>query len=75
MRPDGTADPNGIREFVVGSGGSASLYDFGPAQPNSEVRFKGWGVLKLTLSPASYGWEFLGLEGSTFTDRGQGSCH
>jgi acid phosphatase type 7 len=75
MRPDGTADPNGIREFVVGSGGSASLYDFGPAQPNSEVRFKGWGVLKLTLGPASYGWEFLGIEGSTFTDRGQGSCH
>ncbi len=75
MRPDGTADPRGIREFVVGSGGSASLYDFGPAQPNSEVRFKGWGVLKLTLGAASYGWEFLGIEGSTFTDRGQGSCH
>jgi PKD repeat protein len=75
MRPNGTSDPNGIREFVVGSGGSPSLYDFGPAQPNSEVRFKGWGVLKLTLSSTSYTWEFLPVPGSSFADTGTNECH
>jgi hypothetical protein len=33
------------------------------------------GVLKLTLSVGSYRWEFVHIEGQTFTDSGSGSCH
>jgi hypothetical protein len=33
------------------------------------------GVLKLDLSAGSYSWEFVHIEGQTFTDAGNGSCH
>jgi PKD repeat protein len=75
QRPDQSRDDaNGIRYFVAGSGG-AGLYDFPRSEPNSEVRFKGFGVLKLTLGATGYGWEFLPIEGSSFTDAGTGECH
>ncbi len=74
--PDGTASPEGIRQFVVGTGGSHSLYDFiTPPKPNSEVRYQGFGVLKLTLGATGYSWEFLPVQGSTFTDTGTATCH
>jgi hypothetical protein len=74
QRPDGTADGvAGMRYFVAGTGG-AGLYDFATAQPNSEVRYKGHGVLKLTLGAGRYGWQFLPVEGSSFTDSGSGEC-
>jgi hypothetical protein len=73
---DGNPDPvNGIREFVVGTGG-ASLRDFGDIQPNSEVRNSDTlGVLKLTLRSTSYDWEFVPEAGQTFTDSGSTDCH
>ena len=75
QRPDGTRDDSaGIREFVVGTGG-AWLYGFAKTKPNSEVRYQGYGVLKLTLSATSYTWEFVPVAGSSFTDSGTGSCH
>ncbi|MBK9711673.1 MAG: DNRLRE domain-containing protein [Kouleothrix sp.] len=70
----GIADPNGIREFVVGTGGNL-LYPFGTPKPNSEVRFSdSYGVLKLTLHATSYDWEFVPEVGQTFTDTGSESC-
>jgi acid phosphatase type 7 len=74
--PEGKADPaNGIREIVVGTGGrSHDLLGF--ATPNSEVReWDTFGVLKLTLSPDKYTWEFIPEEGKTFHDAGSGICH
>jgi hypothetical protein len=73
--PAGIADPGrGIREFVVGTGG-AGLYTFGTPEPNSEVREGNThGVLKLTLHPTSYDWEFVPIAGQTFTDSGSASC-
>ena len=74
--PDGTASADGIRQFVVGTGGFHSLYDFiTPPAPNSEVRYKGFGVLKLTLGVTGYSWEFLPVQGSSFSDTGTGVCH
>jgi hypothetical protein len=32
-------------------------------------------VLKLTLHPDGYDWEFLPEAGKTFTDKGTGTCH
>ena len=71
----GNADPlNGIRQFVVGTGG-ASLSPFETIQPNSEVRNSDThGVLKLTLNATSYDWEFVPIAGQTFTDAGSASC-
>jgi acid phosphatase type 7 len=74
--PEGRADPaNGIREIVVGTGGrSHDLLGF--ATPNSEVReWDTYGVLKLTLSPGKYSWEFIPEEGKSFHDAGSGACH
>jgi len=73
--PQGKADPErGIREFVVGTGG-AHLRGFEEIRPNSEVRNSNtWGVLKLTLHPASYDWEFVPVAGKSFRDSGSAAC-
>jgi hypothetical protein len=73
---DGRADlANGIREFVVGTGGHDLLYGFGPPKPNSELRATGsWGVLELTLRSGSYDWRFVSAAGAAFTDVGSQAC-
>jgi hypothetical protein len=73
--PSGVADPaQGIREFVVGTGGK-SLNTFKTLRANSEVRNAStYGVLKLTLHPSSYDWEFVPVAGQTFRDIGSDSC-
>ncbi|MGC1614007.1 MAG: metallophosphoesterase [Candidatus Acidiferrum sp.] len=75
QNPDGHADPvNGIREIVVGTGGR-SHDPLGFALANSEVRNTDtFGVLKLTLTPGHYTWEFIPEEGKMFTDSGSGDC-
>jgi len=43
---------------------------------NSEVRNTDtFGVIKVTLMPHAYKWEFIPVEGQTFTDSGSGVCH
>jgi chitodextrinase len=74
QNPSGAPDPKGIREFVVGTGGS-SHYNFASPVSNSEVRDNtSFGVLKLTLHPGSYDWQFVPIAGASFTDSGSGSC-
>ncbi len=74
--PDGSADSlHGIREIVAGVGGR-SFDALVEPKPNSEVRSDdAFGVLKLTLHPDAYDWEFLPVPGRTFTDSGKGTCH
>jgi acid phosphatase type 7 len=68
-------DARGVREFVVGTGG-AFHYAFGRPTANSEVRNGDtYGVLKLTLRPGAYEWQFVPVEGGGFTDFGRGTCH
>jgi hypothetical protein len=75
MDGDGQPDPQGLREIVVGSGGR-SLYGFDAPLPTTDVRDNtSYGVLKLTLYDAGYDWEFIPAAGSTFTDKGSGTCH
>jgi hypothetical protein len=69
------ADPNGIREFVVGTGGENHL-PFENQAANSEVfNSETFGVLKLTLHSSSYDWQFVPEAGQTFTDSGTSTCH
>lgn len=71
---DGRAEPNGIRQFVAGTGG-AKFYEFGPTRANSEARNAAdHGVLKLTLHALSYDWEFVPVAGGKFRDGGSGKC-
>jgi len=74
--PTGAADAtNGIREFVVGTGGESHYTGMSPIA-NSQV-FNGstFGVLKLTLSAGTYSWQFIPVSGQSFTDSGSGTCH
>jgi hypothetical protein len=75
LDPDGLPDPGrGIRQFVVGTGGS-SLTSPASAAPNSQIsNYTAHGVLKFTLHPTSYDWEFIPIAGQTFTDAGSASC-
>lgn len=74
LNADGTADPNGMLDIVVGTGG-AGLYDYPTFSSLIEVHGSAThGVLRLDLRPGSYGWEFLPLAGSTFSDSGSADC-
>ena len=75
QQPTGAANPSrGLREFIVGTGGGA-LSTFGTIRPNSEVRNSNtFGVLKLTLYPTRYDWQFVPIAGQTFTDTGSAPC-
>jgi hypothetical protein len=73
--PAAVADPNGIREFVVGTGGASHRTD-GTIRANSQVRNDNtYGVLKLTLHAHSYDWQFVPVAGGTFTDSGTQATH
>ena len=73
--PDQRPDPEGIRQFIVGTGGR-SFSTFNTIQPNSEVRQNNtFGILTMTLHPTSYDWRFVSEAGRTFTDSGSHPCH
>lgn len=74
MNASGTADPGGVRSFVVGTGG-ANHTPFVEAAPNSEAKdARTYGYLRLTLGEARYDWQFVPV-GGTFTDSGSAPCH
>jgi hypothetical protein len=75
MGADGTADTNGIRQIVVGTGGD-DFQSFDTVAANSLARNTStFGVLRLTLRDSGYDWRFDPIPGSTFTDSGSGTCH
>ena len=76
QNPSGQLDnARGIRQFVVGSGG-AFWTSVSTPKPNSQVRQNNtYGVLKLTLRPTSYDWQFVSESNKPFTDSGTGQCH
>ncbi len=71
---NGSANPNGVREFVAGMGGY-SHYSMGVQLPNSQL-YNGdtYGVIQFTLHPHSYDWQFIPEAGKTFTDSGSSQC-
>jgi hypothetical protein len=73
--PNGNADPTrGIRQFIVGTGGKSHSVINAPIA-NSEVRNNDtYGVLKLTLNPTSYSWQFTPDTAGKFSDSGSASC-
>ncbi len=74
QQPD--LDPNGITEFVVGTGGR-NLYGFGTQPPLGGEVYRNdtsFGVLLLTLQPQSYSWQFKNVDGAV-VDSGSSACH
>ena len=75
QNPDGRAEPRGIRQFTVGTGG-VPLYKAVRVKANSEVlETETHGVLMLTLTSSSYSWEFVPVGDSGFRDSGSEGCH
>lgn len=67
------AKQNGIREFIVGTGGR-SLYPYVAIENNSEVRTSDhFGFLKLELLKNSYKWNFITTDKEVI-DKGSGRC-
>ena len=85
MDPAGNPDPrNGIREFVIGTGGEA-LDTVLPSTPNLQAwSDQYFGTMKLVLHPHGYSWDYeSALENpaapagtpSSYSDTGNGQCH
>ena len=70
---EGRVDPRGLRSFIVGTGGAHLYATGGSPRPMTEVRVLSWGVIKLTLSPGRYRWEFVTPSG--IQDSGAERCH
>ncbi|MGW9437042.1 discoidin domain-containing protein [Streptomyces sp. NPDC055607] len=70
----GAASSGGIRQFVVGTGGS-DLRPMGTTRPNSETRIPNkYGVLKMTLDDGSYSWQFVSDDGAVLDAGGPVAC-
>jgi 3',5'-cyclic AMP phosphodiesterase CpdA len=71
---DSTGHPaaDGMREFVVGTGG-AQLYPIWNPVHRSRVRLARHGVLKLTLDDEAYSWQFIDTAGRV-KDAGEARC-
>lgn len=69
-------DARGIRSFVVGTGGR-KRYPLNPfGRKITAVRDNHtYGVLKLTLRPNAYRWEFIPEPGKKFRDEGESATH
>jgi hypothetical protein len=75
VTPYGVVDPErGIREFVAGTGGGNLMRFVEDPHSASRRRVRAWGVLKLTLWPTRYRWQFIDING-VVRDSGGDSCH
>lgn len=70
---DGRQIETGIRQFTVGTGG-AELTRAVRATPNSGIVLASFGIMRFTLRPDSYDWEFLETAGA-LGDNGSTPCH
>lgn len=70
--PDGDLDyRRGIRQFIVGTGGKSLQSPAVELLPNSEVAFSdAFGIIKFTLKPDSYDWQFIPVDETSSRDAG-----
>lgn len=73
--PSGAIDrTNGIREFVVGTGGK-NLKPVSPSSATEAHNDHTYGLLSMTLAPGSYSWRFVPEAGKSYSDSGTATCH
>ena len=75
LNATGQPDPNGVTEFVVGTGGK-NHYGFvaGPLTGEVVRNDTSFGVIQMTLRPTSYSWDFVPAPTYTFHDSGSANC-
>jgi hypothetical protein len=73
LSPRGRTRKNGVRQFVVGTGGY-HLYGFGGSARGSQRRIVSHGVLVLRLGNSRYVWRFI-KTGGRVADHGGTACH
>ena len=66
---------NGIRQFVVGTGGKSHETFTKPVAGREVMNVDTFGLLRLTLGRGGFNWRFLPEPGRSFQDRGDGPCH
>ncbi len=71
---NGNARTDGVREFVVGTGGKSNTA-FGSPKSNSQVRISDYGILTMHLDTTSYSWAFLDDTSGATDDSGSTDCH
>jgi acid phosphatase type 7 len=74
LNPSGAADPNGIREVIVGTGGESLQAASGSANPAPQVNLKTFGYLRMVLHQTGYDAEFVDSTGAV-RDTFSGTCH
>jgi 3',5'-cyclic AMP phosphodiesterase CpdA len=65
---------DGIRSFVVGTGGRSHYPVLRRLPTSRAVDTTTWGVLRLTLRRGAYDWRFLPVSGARYRDAGSGRC-
>ena len=70
---NGQRDESGLRQFVVGTGGSKPSVLRAPAPHSLRRQNEDFGVLVLKLYDGAYSWRFVALGGRTL-DYGNASC-
>jgi acid phosphatase type 7 len=74
--PGGQATSNGVREFIVGTGGKSHGGSQSASFPNFEFgNTTSFGVLKLHLGANSYSWEYVTVNGTVMDAGGPVSCN
>jgi len=81
LNPNGKPDQQGVRQYVVGTGGQAhypldehARRSLPPDLPSSEfVDYDHHGVLELDLEPGAWRWRFHPL-GAPVEDEGKATC-
>jgi hypothetical protein len=67
---------DGIRSFVVGTGGHSLIPFSRPPDPETELRVDdSYGLLALDLGPTGYRWQFVPIPGDELHDQGSATCH
>ncbi|MBA3288963.1 MAG: metallophosphoesterase [Acidimicrobiia bacterium] len=75
INASGTVDPDGVTEFIAGTGGVIGSYYYTGNAPAPLVRRHGTlGAVLTDLTPTSWSTRFVAEAGSTFTDSASGTC-
>jgi hypothetical protein len=67
---------DGIRSFVVGTGGHSLIPFTRPPDAQTELRADdSYGLLALDLGATGYSWQFVPIPGDELQDSGSAQCH
>jgi hypothetical protein len=70
------APVDGIRSFVVGTGGHSLIPFIRAPIPQTELRVDdSYGLLALDLGATGYSWQFVPIPGDELHDQGSATCH